>query len=75
MMDGHGEWELQKYMVKEAYDLQLESFFQHVGSMRGSKAKQGWWRVRMAVVWILWKHRNDILFNKVVCNLDTVVEE
>jgi len=45
------------------------------GLERNSKIKKGRWLVWLATLWLLWKVRNDSIFNQKIYKVEEVVEE
>lgn len=43
--------------------------------MLSKKLRKGAWVIWHAVVWIIWKMRNDRVFNNKVCGVDEMVDQ
>lgn len=39
-------------------------FWQHVGNINGKMVRMAWWTSWAFVVWTIWNHKNDIIFNQ-----------
>jgi hypothetical protein len=52
----------------------LSSYVQFVGSGRNRKIRQGFSSVWMAFIWVIWKVRNDRVFNNVVIDVPTAFD-
>jgi len=46
-----------------------------LGSVRRKKLHKGFWIVWHAIIWTMWKARNDIIFNHGTKELQEVVED
>lgn len=50
-------------------------FWQHIGRIKGAKARTVLWAGWVALVWAIWQHRNAILLEDGVCDLEAVYDE
>lgn len=61
--------------VLSAMQDQVEANFgQHGGWVIGKKQKRVWWVIWFVMLWFVWNHQNDILFNNVDFDLEKIVD-
>ncbi|KAF1890936.1 hypothetical protein Lal_00037507 [Lupinus albus] len=49
-------------------------YLNHLGLVSTSKCWKAWSSIWLAIVWVIWRHRNDIIFNNARRNINVILD-